>query len=228
MRARFFACVALALVCSGVVLSPRIDALADASFAWHMMQHLVLLLVVPFLLLAAEPFRMFAAIAGKDATARFVRATRPLHVVAHPVVAMSVFVGTLWITHFSGVYNFALDHEWAHVCEHAWYLSAGLLFWAPVLAPPPLHPLPFPARVAYLLFALPQGGLLALVLGTTRRVLYPHYAAYPNALADQGNAAAVMWIGGGMLIFSAFLSTLGAWALRESAAQRDPVPGGIS
>lgn len=224
---RFAGCIGLAIVVCAAVLSPRFDALADASFAWHMAQHLVLLFVVPFLILAAAPFRAFAAVAPKRAVSDVVRWTRPLHLLANPAFTMAFFIGTLWMTHFSGLYEFALQHEWAHVGEHLLYLTAGLLFWTPVLAPPPVRPLPFPARIAYLLFALPQAALLAFALDSARHVLYAHYAAYPGALADQQNAAAVMWIAGGLIVFTAFLSTIGAWALRESAEHREPLPGGM-
>ena len=228
MSARFLSALAGAFALAFFALSPAVDRLADAYFSWHMAQHLVLLFAVPFLLLAAEPFRASCCLTSKRAVASFVRATRPLHLIAHPIVAMPLFVGTLWITHFSGMYEFALEHEWAHVLEHGWYFAAGLLFWAPVLAPPPLRPLPFPLRIAYLLFALPQGALLAFALAGSHRILYEHYARNANALADQSNAAAVMWIGGGLIVFTAFLSTFGAWALRESAAQRESVAGGFS
>lgn len=216
-----------ALASLAIALSPTLDAHADASFAWHMAQHLILLFVVPFFALAAQPFAWLQAALSKRATAQFVRATRFLHALAHPAVALAAFIGVLWITHFSGLYEYSLEHEVAHVVEHALYLIAGTLFWIPVLAPPPVKPLPFPARILYLLVALPQGALLSFALGSSHRVLYAHYASNPSALADQANAAAVMWIGGGLILFIAFLSTFGAWAFREGR-EVAPLRGGLS
>jgi putative membrane protein len=211
---------------AGVVLvaalAPPMDELADASFAWHMTQHLVLFFAVPLLALAARPFEIFAAFAGKHVTAGFVRITQPLHALAKPSVALAIFIATLWVTHFSGLYELALEHEPVHLAEHAFYITAGLIFWLPVLAPPPLHPLNFPARLLYLVLALPQGAFLALALESARTPLYRHYAvvAGSNALAvaDQRDAAAVMWILGGLIVFSAFLITLTVWARREADA----------
>jgi putative copper resistance protein D len=202
-------------------LSPQIDARADAAFSWHMAQHLVLLFLVPFCLVAARPFQLFSAFARKGVVARVVRVTRPMHVAAHPVVALAFFGATMWATHFSGLYELALEHTWAHVAEHTLYLSAGVLFWLPVLAPQPLRPLPYPMRLLYLFVALPQGALLAFALASGHRALYPHYAQINGtaaALADQTTAAAVMWIAGGLIVFVAFLATLGVWAARENAA----------
>jgi putative copper resistance protein D len=209
---------AAAFVVTAIVLSPPFDRLSDGSFAWHMVQHLVLLFVVPLLALLSRPFEFFRRIFGNAAAARALRALRGTHLAFHPALALGAFVGVLWLTHFSGLYEYALDHEWAHVCEHVLFVAAGLLFWTPVIAPSPVRPQPFPVRLLYLFVALPQGALLAVALEAARYPLYAHYAAVlsnAQALTDQDNAAAVMWIGGGAITFAAFLGTFGAWAARE-------------
>lgn len=219
MRAAALACAAVA---SAAVLVPAFDRLADRSFAWHMAQHLVLLFVVPLLVLAAKPFDAFRALAGKRTTAAVIVTTRPLHVLGHPAVAFVLFTGYLWFMHFSPLYEAALEHPLIHVGEHAMLVIAGTLFWLPVLAPPPLRPQSYPIRLFYLLFVLPQGALLAFALSAAHAPLYEHYAALMPAriaLADQSNGAAVMWIGGGLIVFAAFLVTLGVWARRESVAE---------
>jgi putative membrane protein len=208
---------------AALAVSQPVDRLADASFAWHMAQHLILLFCAPLLLLAGRPFRLFTAVAGKRLTARTVRALAPLQTLAAPPVAFVAFVACLWATHFSPLYEAALDIPTVHAAEHALFFAAGTAFWLPVLAPPPLRPQPYPVRLFYLLLALPQGALLGLVIDSARTPLYAHYAgAMPlaAALADQQEAAAVMWIAGGAVVFAAMLATLGAWARRESAAER--------
>ncbi len=208
---------------TAIALAPPVDRLVDASFAWHMAQHLVLLFVVPLLLLLTRPFDLFVRWIGKDATATFVRVTRPLHALAHPVVTLTVVTGYLWLMHFSPLYEGALEHPALHVAEHGALLLVGTLFWLPVIGPPPLRPAAYPVRLLYLMVALPQGALLALALNAARAPLYAHYAHVllgPAALADQRNGAAVMWIGGGLVLFTAFLATFGMWAQRESVAER--------
>jgi cytochrome c oxidase assembly factor CtaG len=210
--------LAAAAAVAGAALCGPVDRLADDSFAWHMFQHLVLLFGVPLLALLARPFEIFAALAGKPATAAFVRATRPLHVLAEPPLALLFFIATLWLTHFSALYELSLEHSLVHAGEHLLYLVAGTLFWIPVLAPPPLRPMSYPARLLYLLVALPQGAFLGMALASAHEPLYAHYASLAGragALADQSQAAAVMWVFGGLVVLSAFLATLGAWAHRE-------------
>lgn len=213
---------ALAGMTIGIAAVTGLDAPSDASFAWHMTQHLLLLFAVPLLLLLAHPFQPLARIAGKSLTAEFVRATRPLHVLASPACALAFFVATMWLTHFTGLYDAALRYWPVHVAEHALYVAAGTFFWLPVLAPPPLRPLPYPARLLYLAVALPQGALVAMAIDSARTPLYAHYVAtegWRGALSDQSNAAAVMWICGGLFVFATFLITLAVWAHRETAGR---------
>ena len=209
---------------AATALSPPFDRLADRSFAWHMLQHMLLLYPVALLLLAARPFEIFAALAGKQGTAVTVRAMRRFEGVAAPWITLAFFTAVLWITHFSSLYERSLENDWVHVGEHALYLLAGVAFWLPVVAPPPIRPLNYPARLLYLVVALPQGALLGLALFSAATPLYAHYLAVApsaaQALDDQRNAAALMWIAGGLAVLLAMLFTLGAWARRESFAAR--------
>lgn len=208
---------AAAMLLAATVGHP-LDRLADESFTWHMGQHLLLLYAVPLLVVLASPFALFTALFGKSRTAGFIIATRPLHAIAQPAVALIFFVAVLWATHFSGLYQLALAQVRLHLLEHALYLSAGLLFWLPVLSPPPLRSIGFPSKLLYLIIALPQGALVAMAIYAARAPLYPHYEAAEGlraAVADQQSAAALMWIAGGLLLLCVFLTTLGAWARRE-------------
>jgi putative membrane protein len=212
--------LAIAVIAGAAAVAPPLDHLADRSFAWHMLQHLLLMYLAALLFLLARPFEIFAAFAGKSTKARLVRATRPLHVLAAPPVTLMFFVATLWLTHFSALYERSLENAWAHAGEHLLYVVAGVAFWLPVLASPPLRPVSFPARLLYLAVALPQGALLGMAILSAPTPLYPHYAiaagSISGALSDQRNAAALMWIGGGIVVLGAFLLTLASWARRES------------
>ncbi len=217
VRGALFLGAALAV---GVTAIGPLDALADRSFAWHMLQHLLVIYAVALLLVAANPFALVVRVAPKRAVERLVRASRPFHAPAAPWIALPAFVAVLWITHFSPLYELALERTWVHVAEHLCYLVAGVAFWLPVLAPAPLRPPSYPVRIFYLVVALPQAALLGMVLFAARVPLYAHYVRAAGslgaALADQQAGAAVMWIGGGMVVLAALLFTIGSWARREN------------
>jgi len=58
-------------------------------------------------------------------------------------------------------------------------------------------------------------GELGFALYVSRNAIYPHYAAHPEALADQQNAGAVMWLAGGAPLFLAMLWCVTDWGARE-------------
>lgn len=214
-----------AFVCGVVlmtgVLLPPIELLSDTSFAWHMTQHVTLMLIGPPLLLLGAPLLLAVAVPPPRIARRLTAAAGSAagHVIFAPLTGWLLFVAVLWISHFSPLYEAALDHPGMHILEHALYVSAALLFWSSVVqvdyTP---RPLPYPARMLYLFLAIPQGAFLGLALYAARNVMYPHYLLDRTpalALADQQNGGAVMWIAGGLLLFIAFMCTAGAWAAAE-------------
>jgi cytochrome c oxidase assembly factor CtaG len=208
-----------------LVLLPPVEPLANASFAWHMTQHIVLMLVGPPLVLLGAPLLLLVAVPPPRIARRITGfAQSPFgHALFAPITGWILFIAVLWFSHFSPLYETALDHPAMHVLEHAIYVCAAFLFWASVVqvgyTP---RPVPYPARMLYLFLAIPQGAFLGLALYAARRPLYPHYVhlqAPAIALLDQQNGGAVMWIAGGLLLFIAFMCTAGAWA----AAERAPI-----
>lgn len=203
------------------VLLPPIEPLAGTLFAWHMTQHVVLMLVGPPLLLLGAPLLLAVAVPPARIARRLTTAAGSSvgHVIFAPLTGWLSFVAILWASHFSPLYEAALEHPGMHVLEHALYVCAALLFWSSIVqvgyTP---RPLPYVARMLYLFLAIPQGAFLGLALYAARSALYPHYLHDRTpalALADQQNGGAVMWIAGGLLLFIAFMCTAGAWAAAE-------------
>ena len=211
-------CAAAAVVTVAIAVSPPFDALSDSSFAWHMVEHLLLLFVAPLFVLLAHPVEWFGPPRARWQIS-LIRTMRsaPARAFCSPACCLLFFIAVLWGTHFTPLYQAALDHPLVHAGEHALYLLAGTAFWLPIVAPPPFPAPPYPVRALYCFLALPQGALLAVALLAARTPLYSHYAG-PGALADQHDAAAVMWVGGGGIVLAALLVTIGRWAARERYA----------
>jgi cytochrome c oxidase assembly factor CtaG len=207
-------------VASGVLaIESPLDAAGDARFAPHMWQHLILTdLTAPLLLLGA-PLLLVLSVAPTRIARRIVAVLRSSvgRVVTFPLVGWSVFILSLWLLHYSGFFEAALEDERLHTLEHAIYLGAALLFWFPVIAIGPTPwargPLAFPLRMLYLFLAMPAEGMLGFSINGARHVLYPHYAA--AGIADQQTAGEIMWIGGTLAMFVAFMCVGYEWAVHE-------------
>jgi putative membrane protein len=215
----FGGCAALLAALNG----PLHDLSDYYLFSAHMVQHLVLMLVVPPLWLAGTPAFMLDPLVERApgwlaGWAR--RATRPLPAFAAYAVAL-----VAW--HLPGPYNAALEtHGW-HVVEHLVLLAAGILGWWPVLARSARLPaLPYAGRLLYLfVFGIPMTVVAAMVTGADH-VLYPYYAAAPRVvdltpLADQQLGGVIMWVPAGLVPLVAFTVVFFRWAWVEREAD-DP------
>lgn len=199
------------------LLSP-LDHLAEVLFTAHMLQHQVLLMAAPPLLLLGNPFplllwglarpvrRRLGAWLGP--TGRLRAAWRAL---TWMPVAGGLYTANLWAWHHPVAYEAALRWHPVHDLEHLLFFGTAVLFWWPVVNPAPrLRPLgtglQYGFRIGYLILATAQNTLLGAVLGLAERVIYPTYAAAPrvfdgwSAVDDQAFGGGVMWSGSHMFL----------------------------
>lgn len=204
-------------VIGGALVGPM-DDLADASFAWHMLEHLLLTgLAAPLLVLGAPVRVALASLPARPATA-LAGALRsgPIRWLTNPMVALVIFLAVMYGTHFSPFYEASLANEAVHAAEHTLYLAAAFIFWTSILAVAPApHAATHPLRILTLILAMPTTAFLGFALYVARHPLYAHYAALPGALADQRDAGTVMWLGGGVPLFVALLWCGADWGARE-------------
>jgi putative copper resistance protein D len=141
--------------------------------------------------------------------------------VGHPVVAWLTFTLVVWLSHFTPVFDLALEDRGRHDLEHVAYLAAALLFWWPVVAADPArHRLPYPIRVLYLLLQLPVNSFLGMAILFADAPLYAHYATLGSPygitpLADQELAGGLMWLAGDIAFIGAILAIVAAWMRHE-------------
>lgn len=209
----------------GSVLLGPVDHLAGTRFVWHMVQHLAVTMVAAPLLLLGRPMSLARRVAGPRARRAILPVLRGIGRLGHPAFAWSAFAAVLWASHFTFLYQGALESDAVHTFEHALYLGASLLFWLPVVdAEPSRHRIGPAARILYVFLAGAASALLASTLVQSGRVLYPAYAG-PGALADQQAAGAVMWIAGGLLFLIVALLVAWGWARSERRSPAEPSAG---
>jgi len=189
----------------------------DTTLQWdHMVQHVLLLLVAPPLILLADPFRTawagYLAAQGRpvtiDGTAP-ARVMRILH--AGPKAAAIIvlaFSVDLLVWHVPSIYNATLRITSVHDVEHLTFLLVGLLFWDQVISPiKATGRLSLLGRAVVVLVGMFVSWGLAIVIGYATHPLY----AYPTPtggltlLGDQEIAAGVMWVPGGTPFLIALL-----------------------
>ena len=193
-----------------VALSAPLDRAAHASFAAHMVQHLLLIVVAAPLLLLADPFaallwglpRRLRATVG-----RLLRPGTPLRRLWRALTLMAVawlaHALTIWLWHLPGPYDAAVADRLVHDLEHLAFFATAVLFWWPIAQPSPrLRAWPSDgARVVYLVLAALQSGFLGLLLTLSPEAWYRAYASAD----DQSLGGVVMWGVGGAVDMLAVL-----------------------
>jgi putative membrane protein len=195
------ACFMAGLAVLVVDLYSGIGTEADVRLSAHMLEHMVIWLVAAPLLAAGAPVRLALFALGRSGRRRLARwlHSRPLAALTSPVGSVSLFSAVIVITHVPAVYGLALSNDYIHAGEHALYLGAALVMWAPLLGLDPLPRRPGPrGQLACLGVCMLPMLLVAAWLGLAPHAVYQHYVAGlgPAALHDQRVAAAIMWVGG--------------------------------
>jgi len=193
-------------------------------FSVHMVQHILLTLIAAPLLALGAPITLLLRVSSARTRQRLILPVLhswPLRVISFPVVTWVLFAATMWASHFSGLYDAALDNEAIHIFEHALYLGVALLFWWPVVgADPSPWRLGHPARIGYLFLGMPQSSFLGLAIYSAPAVLYTHYATLqrswgPTPLEDQQLAGVLMWVGGDAVFLIAMIAAVWVWLQAE-------------
>jgi putative copper resistance protein D len=212
------------LAAIAVALLSGIERYDTTLFSVHMVQHLLLMLVAAPLLALSAPVTQLLRAASPSARQRWllpVLHSPIVEAIGHPVVAWLTFTLVMWLSHFSPLFDLALENRGIHELEHAVYLAAALLFWWPaVAADPARRRLPYAVRVLYLLLQLPVNSFLGMAILFAAAPLYAHYATLGtpygiSPLADQELAGGIMWLAGDIVFIAAILAVVASWMRHE-------------
>ena len=206
---------------AAALLSP-LDALSEALFTAHMVQHLLLLLVAPPLFVLGRPMVAWLwalsppqrrAVGGFWRSAEWLR--RGWRLLTLPPLVWLLHTGLIWGWHTPLLYQAALRHEYVHIAEHACFFGAALLLWWAVLDPPG-GPRGYGISILAIFLTALQGGILGALLTFSPMLWYPIYAPLTapwglTPLADQQLAGVIMWVPSGVVYLGTVLGLFVAW-----------------
>src|SRR6476469_2471349 len=166
-RARFISGLVILLLS----LNGPLHDLSDTFlFSAHMVQHLVLTLVVPPLLISGTPASLFRQALRLPGVAAVARA------VSRPKVCFATFNVVIAGWHFPFMYNYALAHHPVHIAQHLMFLAAAVMMWWPLLSPVPELPrLSYPMQMLYCFLMTIPMSLVAIYIALADSLLYPAY-----------------------------------------------------
>jgi putative membrane protein len=203
----------LGLALVAVALSPPLEELAERTFAFHMVQHVLLGDLAALALVVGLTGPLLRPLLA-------VRTIERLRVLGHPLVALPLWAANLYVWHLPALYEGALRHDALHALEHLCFLGFGALMWAPVV-----EVLPGPAwfgtgaKFGYVVVVRLLETVLGNVFLWSGTVFYGVYETTDrlwglSPAADQATAGAVMMVEGSVVTLAAL-----AWLFLKAAAE---------
>lgn len=212
-----FAAGLSSFVLLGFSLAGPLDVYATDLFALHTTQHIVIAMLAAPLMLVARPMPAYIwafprplRIGAGTALTEAAIVIRVVRLLTRPVVALPLFIGTLYAWHIPAAYNGSLENEWLHLLMHFTMFITAILFWWPIIGPPPVRTrLSYPQRIVFLLLAVTPSALLAAIITLSNSVIFESHLNNPGHFGwspkeDQRIGGLLMWIPGNFV----FLTTM--------------------
>jgi cytochrome c oxidase assembly factor CtaG/putative copper export protein len=178
-------------------------------FSAHMGAHMLVSMLAPILLVLGAPATLALRalpgprVKGERGPRQLLLAalhSRLARVLTHPLVAFGIFVGSLYVLYFSGLYPALMTNHLGHTAMQLHFLAAGTLFFYVIIGVDPsprrVHPL---AAMGLLFAATALHAFFSLALMSTRTVLALDYFGALNRpyaqdlLADQHLGGGLSW-----------------------------------
>lgn len=214
------------LVLAAALISPLHEA-GERSFALHMIEHELIMLVAALLLAisGAGPVLLWSLPAGaRRGIGRLLHAPSieaSWNGLSSPWVATALQAIALWLWHAPALFDRALASEGWHVAQHLSFLVTALIFWWAI------DETQARGRVGVAVFCLLVtacvGAALGALMALSSSPWYVGYAAMgmtPYGLTpeqDQQMAGLIMWIPGGIIHMAAALVILFRWLSQQEA-----------
>ncbi len=203
-------------------LFSALDELGDRYlFSAHMLQHLILSMVGPPLLLLGTPGWLIQPLLRNRVLLRIGKGF------THPAVAFTLFNADVWLWHAPPLYDATLFNQNLHILEHLSFVFFGLLYWWPMFSPAKqgLPRLSMGGQILYLFF----GSMPMVLLGAGLTFAPPLYAPYIFAprvwglspATDQQLGGLLMWVPVSLYMIVIMSVLFIRWMQQQERQQRE-------
>ncbi|MFL6090525.1 MAG: cytochrome c oxidase assembly protein [Aeromicrobium sp.] len=214
-------------------------------FSAHMGSHMMLAMVAPILLVLGAPItlalrtlpgpRQPGEVSPRALLTSFLHSPF-MRVLTYPVVGPLLFVGSLFVLYFTGLFGYLMTSHWGHGAMQLHFLAVGALYYYVIIGVDPSpRTLPPAVRFAVLMFTIPFHAFFSIALMSSRTIIaapYWHLLDRPyrtNLLADQYLGGGISWAMGEVPLVLVFCALFVQWIRsdvrearrRDRAADRD-------
>jgi len=198
----------------------------DVLFWDHMVQHLMLIMIAPPLLIFGQPITLLlhASRNPLHTWAKRVVRSRVASFLTWPVFGVVAYTAAVTAAHLTALASLVETNQTLHNAEHVVFLVVGYLFFLPIIGTEPIRwRLSYPVRFIILVLVMPVDTFTGLVLGygtagTPGVPVGPRPPWAPDPVADLHTGGAVMWVAGDALMFGLMMLVYLMWSMDERSA----------
>lgn len=229
----------LGLLVVGFATMGGLGVWSHVMFSIHMTSHMALSMLAPVLLVLGSPITLaLRALPGPDTPGgdgprqllvAFLH-SRWSRVVTNPAFATIMFVGSLYVIYFTGLFDWLMSVHLGHTLMELHFLLAGFLYYEVLIGSAPLPKrLPHLGRLGLLVLAAPFHAFFAVSLMSTTQLIGEEYYTMierpyaTDLLADQSLGGGLTWALGEIPLLLVAIVLLLQWFRDDTrqAKQRD-------
>jgi putative copper resistance protein D len=190
-----------------LVMCTKLNDYGMVQFSVHMVQHMVISMVSPILLLLGAPMTLALRalpVAGRGRKGPrelllSVLHSRVVQVITHPAFTLPLFIASLYGLYFTPLFDFLMESKTGHLAMMVHFLAVGLLFFWPIIGvdPGPKRP-GYVIRMLELFGGMPFHAFFGVALMMASEPMVNAYKHPPaslgiDALSDQNAAGGIAW-----------------------------------
>lgn len=191
----------------GVTMCTRLNDYGMVMFSVHMVQHMILSMLSPLLLLLGGPVTLalralptagHGRIGPRELLVKLLH-SRFLRIVTHPAFTIPLFIASLYGLYFTPLFDTLMSSRTGHIAMMLHFLAVGLVFFWPIMGidPGPHRP-GYVMRMLELFAGMPFHAFfgIALMMASEPMVktfLHPAASLGVDPLSDQTAAGGIAW-----------------------------------
>ncbi|MFE5867876.1 cytochrome c oxidase assembly protein [Streptomyces roseifaciens] len=190
-----------------LVMCTKLNDYGMVMFSVHMVQHMVISMLSPILLLLGAPVTLTlralpAAGRGRKGPREWLVAllhSRYMRVITHPVFTIPLFIASLYALYFTPLFDFLMESRTGHIAMMVHFLAVGLVFFWPIMGvdPGPHRP-GYVMRMLELFAGMPFHAFFGIALMMASEPMIGTYMHPPASLGidpleDQQAGGGIAW-----------------------------------
>lgn len=190
-----------------LVMCTKLNDYGMVMFSVHMVQHMVISMLSPILILMGAPITL--ALRALPVAARghkgprewllWILQSRYMKIITHPAFTIPLFIASLYALYFTPIFDTLMGSKVGHIGMMVHFLAVGLVFFWPIMGvdPGPHRP-GYIMRMLELFAGMPFHAFFGIALMMASEPMVGTYKNPPSslgidALADQTAAGGIAW-----------------------------------